>query len=256
MKNINLFFVGTAGCGKTSLCYAFQRWMNGEGLDVVLVNLDPGAEKLPYTPEIDIREWVSLTDIMQKHNLGPNGAQIACADLLVFNIERVKKLIDEYKSNYVIIDTPGQTELFTFRHASTRIIQTLGVDNSALIFLADPFIAQTPSGFVSELLLASTIQFRFQLPILNILSKSDMVEQEVLDSILDWSSDLLKLEEGLMTETPQLTGHLNLGILQLLQEQEVYQSLVTTSAETGLGMEDIYSFVQQIFEGGEDLQPD
>jgi GTPase SAR1 family protein len=256
MKNLNLFFVGTAGCGKTSLCYAFQRWMNTEGLDSVTVNLDPGVEKLPYTPDIDIREWVSLTEIMREHNLGPNGAQIACADLLVFNINKVKDLINEYKTNYVFIDTPGQTELFTFRHASTRIVQTLGSEKSVLIFLTDPFIAQTASGFISELLLASTIQFRFGLPIMNIISKTDMVEPEVLDKLIEWSNDLLKLEEGLMFESQNLTGHLNLGILQLLQEQEAYQTLTPTSSETGLGMEDIYNFVQQIFEGGEDLQPD
>ncbi len=256
MKNINIFFVGTAGSGKTSMCYAIQTWMNTQGLDSIILNLDPGAEKLPYTPDIDIREWVSLIDIMREHNLGPNGAQIACADLLVFNIERVKDLIDDYKTNYVLIDTPGQTELFTFRHASTRIVQTLGQDNSVLVFLVDPFIAQIPSGFVSELLLASTIQFRFGLSILNIISKSDMIEQKELDKILEWSSDLFKLEEALSLESTKLTSHLNMEILRLLQEMEVYQTLMPTSAETGLGMEDIYNFIQQIFEGGEDLQPD
>ena len=256
MKNINLFFVGTAGSGKTSLTYAFQRWMNGEGLDSVIVNLDPGAEKLPYTPDIDIREWVSLPEIMRQHNLGPNGAQIACADLLAFNIEHVKKIIDEYKTNYIIIDTPGQSELFTFRHASQQIVNTLGVDNSALIFLIDPFIAQVPTGFVSELLLASTIQFRFGLPILNIISKSDMVEREELEKIIEWSTDLLKLEEVITIDSQQLTSHLNLELLRVLQDMEIYQTLIPTSAETGQGMEDIYNFIQQIFEGGEDLQPD
>lgn len=256
MKNINIFFVGTAGSGKSSLTYAFQKWMNTSGLDVITINLDPGVDFLVYTPDIDIREWVSLQDIMRDHKLGPNGAQIAAADLLVFNIPRVKKLIDEFKTNYVLIDTPGQTELFTFRHASTRIIDTLGTDRSILLFLLDPFIAQTPSGFVSQLLLASTIHFRFRIPIFNVLSKSDMIEQETVDLILEWSEDLYKLEEALIKESEKIQAHLNLELLKVLQDMEIYKSLAPTSSETGLGMEEIYNFIQQVFEGGEDLTPD
>ncbi len=248
--------MGTAGSGKSALTYAFQTWMNNNGLDTIAINLDPGVDYLSYSPDIDIREWVSLPEIMKKHNLGPNGAQIACADLLVFNIERVKKLIDEYKTNYILFDTPGQIELFTFRHASTRIVETLGRDNSILIFLIDPFIVQTATGFVSELLLAGTVQFRFGLPIFNVLSKTDMIEQEVLDKILAWSEDLSVLEEALMKESDDVHHHFNFELLHTLQDLEVYKSLAPTSSETGFGMEEIYNFVQQIFEGGEDLQPD
>jgi GTPase SAR1 family protein len=256
MKNINIFLVGTAGSGKSALTYAFQSWMNTKGLDVITVNLDPGVEHLLYTPDIDIREWISLTEIMREHHLGPNGAQIAAADLLVLNIGKVNDLIQEYKTNYVIIDTPGQTELFTFRHSSTNVVKKLGEKNSILLFLVDPFIAQTPTGFVSQLLLASTVQFRFSLPTINVLSKTDMIEAEIKDTILDWSEDLYKIEDALIQHSKELQGHLNLELLKVLQDMDIYKSLTPTSAETGEGMEDIYNTVQQIFEGGEDLMPD
>ena len=256
MKNINVFSVGTAGSGKSTLTYAFQRWMNNQGLDVITVNLDPGVDYLAYTPDIDIREWISLAEIMKEHNLGPNGAQIAAADLLVFNIERVKKLIEEYKTNYILFDTPGQIELFTLRHSSTRIIETLGSDRSVLLFLLDPFISQSPSGFVSQLLLASTVQFRFSIPIFNILSKSDMIEKEPLDKIIEWSNDLYILEDALMNEPNRLPSNLNMELLKVLREMEIYRTIVPTSSETGLGMDEIYNFIQQIFEGGEDIRPD
>jgi GTPase SAR1 family protein len=256
MKNINVFSVGTAGSGKSTLTYAFQRWMNNQGLDVITVNLDPGVDYLAYTPDIDIREWISLTEIMKEHNLGPNGAQIAAADLLVFNIERVKKLINEFKTNYVLFDTPGQTELFTLRHSSTRIIETLGADRSVLLFLLDPFISQSPSGFVSQLLLASTVQFRFSIPIFNLLSKSDMIEKEQIDKIIDWSNDLYILEDALMNEPNRLPSHLNMELLKVLREMEIFRGIVPTSAETSLGMDEIYNFIQQIFEGGEEIRPD
>ena len=256
MKNINIFFMGTAGSGKSTLTQAFQNWMNTAGLDVITINLDPGADDLSYVPDIDIREWISLTEIMREHKLGPNGAQIAAADLLVFNLDRIKELIDEFKTNYVLIDTPGQTELFTFRHSSTRIIEKMGIDRSALIFLIDPFIAQLPTGFVSEMLLAATVQFRFSIPLFNVLSKSDMIEQENVDKILEWSNDVFKVEEALMAESQSITSHLNLGLLHALQDMDIYHELTPTSAQTQVGLGDIYNFIQQVFMGGEDLTRD
>jgi GTPase SAR1 family protein len=38
-----------------------------------LVNLDPANDCLPYTPDIDVRELVSLDAVMEELGLGPNG---------------------------------------------------------------------------------------------------------------------------------------------------------------------------------------
>ena len=82
-----VYFIGTAGSGKSTLTYSFQQWMNNRGLDAITVNLDPGAENLPYVPDVDIRDWISLKEIMDSYGLGPNGAQIAAADMLALNID-------------------------------------------------------------------------------------------------------------------------------------------------------------------------
>ena len=101
MKNILVYFIGTAGSGKTILTYAFQQWMHTKGFDAITVNLDPGVEYLSYTPDIDIRDWLVLADVMKEQNLGPNGAQIACADMLALKILEVKDIIDKFKTDYV-----------------------------------------------------------------------------------------------------------------------------------------------------------
>mgnify|MGYP001597699159 CR=1 FL=1 len=79
----NLYFIGTAGCGKSTMVYAFHEWMDSQGLDTVTVNLDPGAEQLLYSPDIDVRDWIRLSEVMEEHGLGPNGAQVLAADLHV-----------------------------------------------------------------------------------------------------------------------------------------------------------------------------
>ena len=72
----NIYFIGTAGSGKSSLVSAFQEWMTLQGLDCITVNLDPGVEFMPYEPDVDIRDWVRVGEVMRDYGLGPNGAQI------------------------------------------------------------------------------------------------------------------------------------------------------------------------------------
>ena len=84
-----LFVVGTAGAGKSSLVTSFQRWARFLDIDVLAVNLDPGAERVHYDPEFDVRDLISLSDVMSEYDLGPNGAQILAADLVAAQAEDV-----------------------------------------------------------------------------------------------------------------------------------------------------------------------
>ena len=113
-----VFVVGTAGAGKSSLVTAFQRWARFLEVDVLAMNLDPGAERVHYDPEFDVRDLVSLSDVMDEYDLGPNGAQILAADLVAAQAEDVFDEIEGISGDIMIIDTPGPVELFAFREAS------------------------------------------------------------------------------------------------------------------------------------------
>ena len=77
-----LFVVGTAGAGKSSLVTAFQRWARFLEVEALTINLDPGAERVHYDPEFDVRDLISLSEVMDEYDLGTNGAQILAADLV------------------------------------------------------------------------------------------------------------------------------------------------------------------------------
>jgi len=124
-KMIFVYMIGTAGSGKSTLTGAFQEWCNRHGYDAIAVNLDPGALRLPYEPEVDVREWISLDEVMKEYNLGPNGAQVVCADMLALNAKEVEERINEYSADYVLLDTPGQLELFVFRSTGKVIVEQL-----------------------------------------------------------------------------------------------------------------------------------
>jgi len=253
---IFVYFVGTAGSGKSTLTSTFRQWFELNGLDAIVVNLDPGAEKLPYEPDVDIRDWISLKEVMTTYELGPNGAQIACADMLALNINDVKKSIESFKSDYILLDTPGQLELFVFREAGKYTVKFLNPKKSMICYLLDPSLAKTPSGFVSQLLLSITTNFRLNCSQINILSKSDILSDKDLEIIQKWSDDPDELYGALINEEASVYREMSEGILNLIKDFGGYTKLIPSSKEEFFGIEDIYTYTRYQFKGGEDLTKD
>ncbi len=255
-EEIFVYFIGTAGSGKSTLTYNFQQWMSLRGLDAITVNLDPGAENLPYEPDVDIRDWISLKEVMDSYGLGPNGAQIACADMLALNTADIKKSIESFKTDYVLMDTPGQLELFVFREAGKFIIKFLNPERSIIVYLLDPALTKTASGFVSQLLLSISTNFRLSQAQMNILSKADMLSNQELKHILNWSKDIEELRNAILNEEASVYREISEGILHLINEFESQSILFPIGKEDFLGIEDLYTQIQLQFEGGEDLMKD
>jgi GTPase SAR1 family protein len=256
MDPIFLYFVGAAGSGKSSMTQSFKVWMDKMGYSASVINLDPGVENLPYPADIDVREWFNLVEIMQEYNLGPNGAQIVAADMIALRAGEIRQIVDDISSDYILIDTPGQMELFTFRDCSKVIIRALNEERSAIVFLYDPMLSTSPSNFVSQLLLGATTQFRFYIPSIGVLSKVDLLKQEQLDTILKWSENPDILYDALLSETSSMKGELNIELLRSLESLGTYKMLLPISAKNMTGLEDLYSTGEQVFMGGEDLSVD
>ena len=249
-----VYFTGTAGAGKTRLVQAFKSWMKSAGYDAITVNLDPGNEAEGFEPDVDIREWVRLSDVMDEYALGPNGAQVAASDLIAIKIFEIKQAIAELKTDYVLVDTPGQVELFAFRESSRAIVEALSGDRSTIAFLFDPALAKTASGFVSLLLLSATVEFRFRLPIVNLLSKSDLLTPEQLEEITSWGDDSDNLLGAVEREAPTPDIQLSAETLRAIAGLSPMSVLLPTSAENGAGLEALYQACQRNFGSAEDLE--
>ncbi len=249
-----VYFVGTAGSGKSTLVKSFKEWMENMSYDAITVNLDPGAEFLPYTPDIDIRENVSLESVMQNYNLGPNGAQIVAADLMVQEGDRIRELIDSYDSDYTLIDTPGQLELFAFRGSSSQLITSLGEDANALIYLFDSVLMKNPESYVSSRFLAMSVMTRFYIPFLSVVSKSDLLEPKEVERIKKWDKNKDELLGDLRAESATLNVQLSEAILGGSHSLNILGESVFSSSESEDGLEDIYSHLQKLFYGSDDLE--
>jgi GTPase SAR1 family protein len=250
MDRVMVYFVGTAGSGKTHLTKAFSEWLDFKRISNVIVNIDPGVENLPYNPDVDVREWFTLETIMEKYGVGPNGAQIIGADLIGTVVRDLIDEIELYDAHIVLIDTPGQMELFTLRRSGEILINSLGKKNSIMVYLFDPIVSKTPSGFVSLLFMASSAVFRLNIPQIPVLSKADVLSDDELKRVVEWSKDPNKLYIDLSTES----SGLGVDLFIMLRDLGLFGEVLPVSSLTGYGMEDIYDGIQEIFYGGEDVE--
>ena len=248
-----LFVIGTAGCGKSTFTGAFSEFLEARGAKVARVNLDPAAEFLPYDPDVDVRDYVSAREVMEIYNLGPNGAIIAAADLMLDYIHFVKEEIADLDPDYAIVDTPGQMELFTFRRNGELIISTLCDRESTILYIVDGVLAQTPSTFLSSVFLAEAVAYRFKKTQINILNKVDLLGRDEVERILEWIDDPEKLLDDLLVETRGVDRERNQSLYVALKDFLSYLDLIPISAKTLEGLDRVYALIQQIVMGGEEV---
>ncbi len=249
MERVHIFVVGTAGSGKTYFTKAFSDWLDMKKVDVFTVNLDPGADYLPYSADVDVREWFTLEEIMSKYDVGPNGAQIIGADLISTKINEIIDEIDYSDPQYVIFDTPGQMELFTLRASSEVLISSLGKNRCVMVYLYDPIVSKTPTGFLSLVFMVSSAVFRLEIPHVPVLSKADLIPEHDLEKIIEWSCD----QEKLYSELSAIRG-LSLELFHMLRDMKLFQPLIPVSSTNMFGFDDVYDAIQEIFYAGEDLE--
>lgn len=247
-----IYFVGTAGSGKSTLVGAYKEWLDNIGVEAITINLDPGVDVLPYDADVDIREWVALDEVMGEFNLGPNGAQIVAADLMAVNIGKMKDVVEDLSGTYALVDTPGQLELFAFRESSRTIVDSFGMNDSMVVYLSDPMLCRSSNGFISNMVLASLVQFRLQLPIVNILTKIDVLKEEEVDRLVTWYNDLDSLYGDLLDNDSNPQTVVGMELFKALENLGVFGEMRAVSSVEGTGLENIYAASQLQFFGGDD----
>ncbi len=247
------FILGTAGSGKSRLTSAFADWLKSKNLDTIVVNLDPGVLNLPYQPDVDVRDFLSVTKLMEDYQLGPNGALIMAADLIADEVQTIKEDIEAFRPDYVLVDTPGQLELFAFRASGPYIANELTTDPKAVVYLFDASFSSDPLNYVSNMFLAAAVYNRFLLPQVHILSKVDLLPDSEINRILDWSSKVSALEDAFEERLSDTRRLLSIGMMRVLHRLGLDFSLMPTSAKNMLGFTDLQAVLTRIFSGGEEV---
>ena len=251
MKSI--FITGTAGSGKSLLTGKICEYYAKNGAFAAVLNLDPGVEELPYACDIDVRDHVDIVSIMKQYELGPNGAMIMAGDLVASKIGEIREQVEQVNPDYLIVDTPGQIELFAYRTSGKFTIQNLTQEEKVSLFLFDGALVNTPVNFVSIALLASSIRLRLGLPTINALTKRDLIPDK-LDEILGWSANLDSLESAIAKEADGETYSLATNILRGLDLDGFAQGLIPVSNLTGEGMANLEGELSRAINLGEEVE--
>ena len=247
-----IFVVGTAGSGKSLLTSNLAEWYRGKGAHSITVNLDPGALTLPYEPDVDVREYIDLQEVMENYGLGPNGGMILSCDLIATRLNEIQDDIDELKPDYAIIDTPGQIELFAYRESGPFILKNLVAEGKAVIFLFDGVLVSNPVNLVSITLLATSVQLRLVAPQIPVLTKKDLMNN--VKEVVEWSSNPVALEDAMYSSTPSLQSLLTRGVLRSVIKLGFGYNLIPVSSVTLDGMLNLAAALSRILKGGEEVE--
>lgn len=110
------------------------QFLTALGRPVHIVNLDPATPNPSYPCAINITDLITLDQVMEEYNLGPNGAMIYVVEYLEANLDWLIDRLDSLLSSaeglgegggYIIFDTPGQVELWTNHDSLRRVIERL-----------------------------------------------------------------------------------------------------------------------------------
>jgi len=248
-----IFVSGTAGSGKSLLTSKLQDYYSRNGAFAAILNLDPGVDSMPYTCDIDVRDYVDYVSIMQQYELGPNGAMVMANDLIASKIDDIQNDVNKVNPDYLIVDTPGQIELFAYRSSGRFIVDNISNEEKTNIFLFDGSLITSPVNFVSIALLATSIRLRLNLPTINVLTKTDLIGDK-LKNILEWSTNLKTLENAIGKEADGDTYTLTTNILRGLNLGGFAQGLIPISNLTGDGFVNLEGALSRILNLGEEVE--
>mmetsp|Transcript_38983 Transcript_38983/g.94350 ORF Transcript_38983/g.94350 Transcript_38983/m.94350 type:complete len:411 (-) Transcript_38983:1185-2417(-) len=164
--------------------------------------------------------------------------------------------VSQYKkqlSDYLIVDTPGQIEAFTWSASGQIISESLASTfPTVLVFVVDTVrCASSPNTFMSNMLYACSMYYRSRLPLVIVFNKTDVVSSEFC---LEWMKDFEAFQDALDNARNDGDGgesgfydSLTRSLSLVLDEfyQEFSKNAVGVSAIIGDGIDKFWDVVKQ-----------
>lgn len=235
MAMFGQFILGPPGAGKTTYAHGMQQLCLALKRPYLVINLDPGNDQLPYDREncIDIKELITVEDVMDEYHLGPNGGLVFAMEFVETHLQTFLytklKAFPYWRSRYLIFDLPGQVELYLHHTVMKNITKKLSKDldlRLCCVHLVDSTWCRDAGSFVAGVLTALTCTMHLELPPVNVLTKVDLMR--------DFAGDLpFRLDYYLGVEDLSHLLH-NAGVLRDAWQEELV-ALTEGAAARGAG---------------------
>jgi len=178
-----------------------------------------------------VSDLISVSDVMDRLKLGPNGSLVYCMDFIhdnvdEFLIKRIETAVEDANTKqpcWILFDMPGQIELYTHIESVKKIIHKLGrLMSICTVNLVDSHYCSEPGKYISCLLTSLAMMIHISTPHINILSKVDLAEKDgKLLFNLDFYEDVLDLSYlvDILEEDPRMKKYasLNSAIADLVE---------------------------------------
>ncbi|KAK8869596.1 hypothetical protein IAR55_000163 [Kwoniella newhampshirensis] len=252
---------GPAGAGKSTFCAGLITHAQTIGRRVHLVNLDPAADKFEYEPAIDIRDLINLEDVMEELEFGPNGGLIYCFEYLLNNLDWLEDELGSYEDDYLIIDCPGQIELYTHIPLLPRLASYLSTNlnfRTSAVYLIDSQFMQDKSKFFAGVMSAMSCMLSLGISMLCLMSKMDLVKDKKgrtkreVGRYLD--PDPALILDDVNTSTNPKFHNLNKAVVSLIEDQNIV-SFLPLDVTNEDSVNTVLSHIDNMMQYGEDEEP-
>ncbi|MES1923424.1 GPN-loop GTPase 2, partial [Bonamia ostreae] len=145
-------------------------------------NLDPANEICPIKENIiDLKNLITVKDVMKLLNYGPNGATLYCLEYLEKNLNWLEQQLAKLdQETFILFDFPGQIELYTSHSSVQNILSNVLKWEISLcaINLIDGLMCLDVNNHISALLISLCVMLKLELPHINVFSKIDLVPED------------------------------------------------------------------------------
>jgi GPN-loop GTPase len=166
--------------------------------------------------------------LLSRYNLGPNGGILTALNLFTTKFDQVLGFIEKraetveyvvlslsclfstrpttddasltpyfFLSSHVLVDTPGQIEIFTWSASGSIITDAIASSlPTCIAYVIDTPRTTAPATFMSNMLYACSILYKTKLPFVLVFNKTDAQDHTFA---LEWMRDFEVFQEALQT---------------------------------------------------------
>ncbi|ADM11812.1 putative ATP binding protein [Encephalitozoon intestinalis ATCC 50506] len=187
-----IFVFGPAGSGKSTFCRNIQEHGESVGRTYKVINLDPAQIAPGEGYALDLRDFITVGDVMEEYDYGPNGGLLLALEELYENIDELR--LEDFEGAFLVFDCPGQIELFAHSEIMPKIIDHVGRHfKCGVVYMMESQYLVDINKYVSGCFCALVSMSRLNIPCINVISKMDLVKSEDLEMFYTPTEELSAL---------------------------------------------------------------
>ncbi|KAM0672140.1 putative ATP binding protein [Ordospora colligata] len=187
-----IFVFGPAGSGKSTFCRSMKEHGATIGRNYKVVNLDPAQVSTDDEYEIDIREFVTVEEMMESYDCGPNGGLLAVLKEFYESIDEMS--FGDLEDSFLVFDCPGQLELFMHSDVMLKIIEHVKqYFRCGVVYVMESQYFVDIHKYISGCFCALVSMARLSVTCMNVISKMDLIAEDESEIFYTPTSEMSRM---------------------------------------------------------------